>query len=130
MDKFMRIAMATLAAGAILGGATRAVGAEEGGITAEGRCSASSTWGLTIAPEIGLAMEVEIESGVADEPWRVRLIYNGHLMLEELEYTEEPDGAFEIFKVENNAEGEDSVKVRAHNLETGEICWGQIQAEL
>jgi hypothetical protein len=130
MSNLMRLAMATLAAGALLGGATQAIGAEEGGVTARGMCSESTFWQLTIAPEVGLEMEVKIESGVVDDPWRVRLAYNGHLMLDVLEFTEEPDGAFEIFKVENNAQGEDNVTLKARNTDTGEICWGGVEAEL
>jgi hypothetical protein len=123
----------TVAAGAVLFLLISPIGAqggeEEGGFTAQGSCSMGSVWGLTMSQEVGVSLEVHLETGVPDQAWHVILGYNHHVLVKTTEYTED-DGGFEFFKVENNAQGEDVGTVIATNLETGETCWGKLRVEI
>jgi hypothetical protein len=108
----------------------RATGEEERGrVHSEGRCSGASHWELTMEPEVGIKFEGGVESGVPDQQWHVVLKYYQHVLLDVIETTEE-DGGFEIVKVENNNEGVDVARLRARNLDTGEICVGLLEAEV
>jgi hypothetical protein len=130
MKKALSVLLAVVTAGVLATAATRAFGAEEGGgPTARGACSLGSEWSLHMGREIGIEFEIEINSGVPGQTWRVELMYNKHTLLRTTEKTEE-DGGFEIRKVENNAPGIDVGSIRATNPDTGETCQGQLTAEL
>ena len=80
-------------------------------------------------PRSGVEFELEINSGIPDQTWKVELRYNNHTLVRTTEMTEE-DGGFEIRKVENNSKGMDVGEIHATNPETGETCDGQVAAEL
>ena len=61
--------------------------------------------------------------------WQVELRYNRHTLVRTTKETEE-DGGFEIRIVENNAQGDDKGFIRATNPDTGEICRGELTAQL
>jgi hypothetical protein len=82
-----------------------------------------------MAPEVGVAFEVRLETGAPDQDWSVTLGYNKHVLLRTVETTED-DGGFEFTLVENNARGEDVGTVRMRNHVTAEVCWGRLRAEL
>lgn len=133
MKRWLSPVVAAVAAGATLflfASPMRAVGDEDrGAVHARGACNKGSSWELVMEPETGIKFEATIETGTPDQDWNITLRYEKVVLLQITETTEE-DGGFEIVKVENNKLGEDHATVRATNLETGEMCFGQLWAEL
>ena len=129
MKRWLSLMVAVVTAGVVATAATHASGAEGGGVSARGECSLGTQWSLHMGTEIGLEFEIEINSGVPGQTWKVGLDYNKHALLRTTKVTEE-DGGFDIFKVEKNAEGVDVGEIRATNPDTGETCRGQLTAEL
>ena len=130
MKRWIAFALVTGTALFVVSGPLRAMGGEEeGAVGAKGRCTAASTWDLEMAPEVGVTFEGGLETGVPDQQWHLQLMYNKHVELDLIEVTDE-DGGFEFVKVEKNAEGEDTARLRVVNLETGELCWGELRAEI
>jgi hypothetical protein len=108
----------------------RALGEEEAGaVHAKGACNRGSTWELVMEPEVGVKFEATIETGVPGQEWDITLRYERHVLIHQVEETEE-DGGFEVITVESNKEGEDHAFVTAKNLDTGEVCAGQLAATL
>jgi hypothetical protein len=126
--------------------ATSAVGdEEEGGAHAESVCSKGSTYSLAIMPEIGLSLETEIspasttrmpldEEGASAgvnrvrELWSIKLIYNDIVVMDKY-LREKFDGVFLTRVVMGNLEGADHLEMQATNVDSGETCWGTVQAE-
>jgi hypothetical protein len=130
MKKWMSITLVAAAALVLLTSPLRALGGEERGkVHSLGGCTMGSTWQLVMEPEVGIKFEATIETGTPDQDWDVTLKYQQVVLLHVVEQTEE-DGGFEVVKVENNKKGEDSTTVLATNLDTGEVCWGKLRAEL
>jgi hypothetical protein len=130
MKKTISLMLVAAFAAFLLTSATGAMGGEEErAMTAQGRCSVDTIWGLTMEPEVGVKFEAHLETGVPDQRWQVLVFYNQHVLIKTIEVTEE-DGGFEVVKVENNAQGDDDATLRAVNLDTGELCWGRLRAEL
>lgn len=130
MKRWIMLAVACSAALLMLAAPLRALGGEEEhAVQSEGACNMGAVWKLVIEPEVGVKLEATIESGVPDQDWHIVLLYNKHVLLDVVETTEE-DGGFEIFKVENNALGDDIATVQATNLVNGQVCWGRLKAEL
>lgn len=130
MKRWLSVLLAVVTVGVLVTAATGAMGAEEGGgPTAKGGCSLGSQWSLHMGIEVGVEFEVEINSGVPGQIWQVELRYNRHTLVRTTKETEE-DGGFEIRIVENNAQGDDKGFIRATNPDTGEICRGELTAQL
>jgi hypothetical protein len=130
MRKWLSITVAAGAVFLLLMSPLRAIGGEDrGSVHAKGGCTMGSTWELVMEPETGIKFEATIETGVPDQRWDITLKYESVVLLHEIETTED-DGGFEVIKVENNKQGEDHATVLATNLNTGERCWGKLQATL
>lgn len=128
--------LAVLLLASLFSGASAISEEEEGGAHAEGLCSGNSMYSIAIVPEIGLSFETEIhpqeESGSnpdrAGDRWRIKMLYNDILIMEAKRRADD-DGAVEVHRVMGNLEGVDHLELKAANLDTGEDCWGTLQAE-
>ena len=134
MGKWIRIVTAALALALVVPLGQAAFGGpteEEQQLTAaKGLCTGgTTTWDMEMARETGIGIEVGLDSGIPDQDWHLVVRYNHHTLIDQIETTED-EGDFEIRFVENNAVGKDTVQVRATNAETGEVCVGQMEAEL
>jgi hypothetical protein len=122
---------------------TSAVGdEEEAGAHAESICSQGSTYAMAIIPEIGLSFEAEISPASTTlraveeesasvrvrERWSIKFIYNDIVILD-MDGRERADGVFQRRRVMGNLEGADHMEMQATSLDTGETCWGTLQAE-
>jgi hypothetical protein len=103
--------------------------AEQGETRAHGPCKGTSDYTVGLGRDIGVEMELEIETGVPDQVWDVQIFYNDHLLVS-IEKITEDDGGFEVKKQERNAVGKDAVHGIATNQETGEVCDVTLQADL
>jgi hypothetical protein len=118
-------------AAAFLFGGTVALGDEEdGGAFAEGVCSEDSEYSIGLVPEVGLALEVEVETEEPHQAWRVKMVYNDGFFVERMHPRTDAEGAFHVRKVVGNSPAVDRLKVKAVNMETGEVCEGSLQAPL
>ena len=131
MRNWFRIGTAVLVLGLLIPMGTSAFSEEEQGLTtAKGLCTGgTTTWDMEIALEVGVGIEVGVDSGVPDQEWHLVVLYNKHTLIDQMETTEEA-GDFDIRIVENNAKGKDRVQIRAHNRDTGEVCFGQMETEI
>jgi hypothetical protein len=100
--------------------------AEPGAVAANGVCSAASTWEATMNRDIGVEMEVHLETGVPGQGWQVRMWYEGAVFYKVLAVTED-DGGFEVKRQERNQPGLDKFQFWATNTVTGEECTAGIQ---
>jgi hypothetical protein len=103
--------------------------AEQDETRAHGPCKGTSDYTVGLGRDIGVEMELEIETGIPGQVWDVQLYYNDHLLVS-IEKTTEADGGFEVRKQERNAVGKDAVQGIATNQETGEVCEVTLQADL
>ena len=132
MKRFLIGSFAVIAVVALSFGATVAFAAapqETGEIRSDGHCSYGSTFHQAMEPDIGIEMEVGVETGVADQTWKVKMQYNGHTIFTTTEVTEE-DGGFEIKRQEGNRDGEDAFHAVLFNPVTLEVCEGTLTATL
>ena len=91
-----------------------------------GRCSGASDWKLKVKREDGgLEVEYEIDQNVNGDRWRVVLRHNGDKFADVIRRTRPPSGSFEVERIVNNRAGEDRIRARARNRQTGEICRGR-----
>jgi hypothetical protein len=133
---------AALTLAALFSGASAQGDEEEGGAHAESVCSDGSLYSIAIVPEIGLSLEAEISPasttrGAAGEEvasvsvkerWSIKLIYNDILVLD-MQGKERANGVFQRRVVMGNLEGADHLEMQAVSPDTGETCWGTVQAE-
>jgi hypothetical protein len=132
MGKWIRIATAVFALALVVpmgqvafGGPTEE---EQHRTTAKGLCTGgTTTWDMEMALEVGVGIEVGVDSGIPDQEWHLVVRYNQHVLIDQIEMTED-EGDFDIRFVENNAVGKDAVQIRARNAETGELCVGEMES--
>jgi hypothetical protein len=94
-------------------------------VTHRGNCSASSDWKLKLSPQDGqIEVEFEVDSNVAGQTWRVRLLENGTQFFSGNRVTRAPSGSFTVRKLATDTAGTDSFRARAANAATGETCVG------
>jgi hypothetical protein len=132
MKRFLIGTFAVTAIVALSFGATVAFAAapsEVGETRSDGHCSYGSTFHQAMEPDIGIEMEVGVETGVAGQTWKVKMDYNGHTFFTGTEATEE-DGGFEIKQQPGNREGDDVFHAVLFNPVTLEVCEGTLTAPL
>lgn len=76
--------------------------------------------------DIGIEMEVHLETGVAEQQWTLRISYDGDVIYR-TRVTTEPDGGFEVQRQVRQLPGVDRVEFLATNDVTGEVCTAGIQ---
>ena len=128
LKRSLRVVIAVLSAGMLLALSRPLFASEEmRAISADSNCTGHSTWEMTMNPDIGIEMEVHLETGVPDQEWNVAMAYRGHVFLRTVQTTEE-DGGFEVKRQERDVPGLDRLDFRATNRVTGETCQGGLQA--
>ena len=102
--------------------------AKDGEIRRTGSCSGASDWKLKAAPDDGrLEVEFEVDSNVNGQTWTWRLFHNGDRVAAGTSTTTAPSGSFEVERRVPNAAGVDTLRFRAINARTGEVCAGSLR---
>jgi hypothetical protein len=92
-------------------------------VTKAGVCSANSTSKLKVKPDNGMfETEFEVDQNHNGNTWHVVLKRNGNAYFTGNRTTHAPSGSFSISKLTSNGAGTDTIKARAVNLATGEVC--------
>jgi hypothetical protein len=126
MPKIIAVPVAAALAGLILLAAPGAFAKSGPRVIETGSCSAASDWKLKIQPEDGrLEVEYEVDQNVSGQKWRVVLRHNGDRFARVVRTTQPPSGSFEVRRLVNNRAGDDTIRGRATNLKTGQVCRGK-----
>jgi hypothetical protein len=123
----MRSPRLLLVAGAILAPLMLgpAAVAEDDDVHRHGGCSDSSRWELDLEREGGrIEVDYEVDTDVAGQRWRVKLVHNGDVFFRGVRETHGRDGSFEVERRTDDASGTDCFIGRAVNKRTGEVCRG------
>ncbi len=100
--------------------------AKGGDVVKTGGCSRSATWKLKLSPDNGkIEVEFQVDSNKAGQTWRVKLFNDGSLFFTRLRTTNAPSGSFEVRRVTGNSAGADTIKGRARNIKSGQLCVGK-----
>jgi hypothetical protein len=120
MNKFL----ATTAVGALMAIAVPGVaGAKGGGVTVNGKCTASSTSKLKLkADDRGIETEFEVDQNRVGQHWTVSIKDNGIVVARASATTTAPSGSFTVRRLIPNRAGTDKVTASAKNVATGETC--------
>jgi hypothetical protein len=123
MSKAVRFGIAGLLALGLFGTIAPAASAKAGDVIKTGRCSAGSTWKLKLSPDDGrIEVEFEVDQNKVGDTWRVRLSHDGDVFFHGTRTTQAPSGSFEVRKRTNDAAGTDTIRARARNTSTDEVC--------
>lgn len=94
-----------------------------GGVVRAGTCTAASTSRIKAKHEDGrIEVEFEVDQNVVGKTWNIRLLHNGDVFFTGQRTTQAPSGSFEVRKLTGNRAGTDTLKGRARNPQTGEVC--------
>jgi hypothetical protein len=121
----MKKVLATLSIGTLMVLAAPGVAnaKDGGGVTVKGKCSASSTSQLKLkTDDAGIQTEFEVDQNVVGDTWKIVLRDNGTVVARGRRTTAAPSGSFTFRKLIPNLAGTDTVRARATNLTTGEVC--------
>ncbi|MBV9487785.1 MAG: hypothetical protein JO246_17260 [Frankiaceae bacterium] len=122
------VAFALPLATALAVGTTTPAHAKSGDVRKAGSCTTNSTWKLKASPDDGqIEAEFEVDSNVVGQTWKWRLVHNGDLAASGTAKTVAPSGSFTVKRFVNNAAGVDTIRGRAKNPTTGEICVGTVK---
>jgi|SRR4051794_6577437 len=122
MRKAVRFAIAGLMVAGIFSVAPAAM-AKGGDVVKQGTCTGSSTSKIKLSPEDGrIEVQFEVDQNKAGDTWRVKLYQNGDQFFSGTRTTQAPSGSFELRKLTNDAAGKDTIRARARNLSTNEVC--------
>ena len=131
---FRRGATGTLAIAMIAGAALSfpaAIAANDRDVIREGNCTGASDWKIKQSPENGrIEVEFEVDSNQGGQTWNVRLKKNGNVFFQGQRTTGGRSGSFELRRVVNNGPGSETIVGRAVNPNTGEVCRGEVTANL
>ena len=120
--KAVRFALATFIAGALFAAAPSALASngKGGGVQRSGKCSAASTWKLSLKPDNGqIEVQFEVDQNVVGDTWNVRMTDNGTQIFKGTRVTQAPSGSFEVRKLTANLAGADRIVAKATNATTG-----------
>jgi len=118
------LAIAVMTA-ALVAGAGSAAG-KDPEVIRRGGCSGPSDWKLKLKPEDGgIEVEFEVDQNRNGRAWRVVLRHNGVRFFNRIRRTRPPSGSFEVRRVVANKAGADTIRARARNRRTGELCRGR-----
>jgi hypothetical protein len=94
-----------------------------GGVARAGDCTATSTSKIKASREdAGIEVEFEVDQNVVGKTWNVKLLHNGDVFFMGQRTTKAPSGSFDVRKLTGNRAGTDTLRGRARNLQTGEVC--------
>ncbi|MDX6324602.1 MAG: hypothetical protein QOK15_956 [Nocardioidaceae bacterium] len=96
-------------------------------VTRHGSCSGQTTWKLKAGPDDGrIEVEAEIDSNKAGQTWNWRLTHNGSLSAKGSATTAGASGSFTVRRTVTNLAGDDTLRFRAVNPRTDEVCNGRV----
>jgi hypothetical protein len=122
MKKALMVAVAGALAISMMAAMPPAATAATAAVVRNGRCSATSTWRLTLKNDNGrIEADVEVQTRHAGQSWRSRFTDNG-VVFARVTKTTLADGSFSATRYATNQAGPDLIKVRSVNLSTGEAC--------
>jgi hypothetical protein len=122
MRKAARFAIAGLMVAGIFSAAPAAM-AKDGDVIRQGTCTGNSTAKIKLSKDDGrIEVEFEVDQNKVGDTWRVKLLHNGDPFFTGTRTTQAPSGSFELRKLTNDAAGTDTIRARARNLSTGEVC--------
>jgi hypothetical protein len=125
----LTVAAAALSVVALGAPGARASGGSPG-VRASGACAASSsssTWRLTAKPDDGkVEVGFEVDSNQAGQTWAVRVTDNATQVFAGSRRTVAPSGSFTVDLRTTNRAGTDTIRSRATNAATGQVCSGKV----
>lgn len=102
--------------------------AGDGDVIRRGSCAGATDWKIKAGPQDGrIEVEAEIDSNRVGQTWRWRLVHDGSLTARGRSRTKAPSGSFEVRRVVVDLRGTDSLKFRAANPRTGEVCVARVR---
>lgn len=127
MNTTRLVATVTSAAALLALGALPAT-ARDGDVIRRGDCAGATNWKIKASPENGrIEVESEIDSNRVGQTWRWRLVHDGSLTARGRARTTAPSGSFEVRRVVVDLRGTDTLKFRAKNPRTGEVCVARVR---
>jgi len=100
--------------------------AKDGRVERRGTCSAGSQWKLKLSPDGSVnEAELEVDSNVVGQVWKVAIRDNGTRVFSGLRTTRAPSGSFTVTRRVPNQAGRDRIVAAAKNSATGESCVGR-----
>jgi len=102
--------------------------ANDGDVIRRGSCSESASWKLKASPEDGrIEVEGEVDSNVAGQTWKWRMVHNGSVTARGTATTAGASGSFDVERTVVDLKGEDSLRFRARNPQSDEVCSGALK---
>jgi hypothetical protein len=106
-------------------GAAQARGHDE--VIQRGSCDGATSWKIKAKPDDGrLEIEAEIDSNRNGQTWRWVLKDNGDVAARGTSMTHAPSGSFSVERRTTDSAGTDSLKFRAVNRGSGEVCVARV----
>jgi hypothetical protein len=128
----IRTATAAAAAAAALAGMVLAVPATAAPVRTDverekgGRCSATSSWDLSLDKERGrIEIDVDIESRQPGERWTVKVTHDGRTVFNRTRITDD-EGELDVDRTVRNKKGTDTIAFTARSS-AGETCRGRLR---
>jgi hypothetical protein len=101
--------------------------AKDGEVIRRGSCSASADWKLKASPDDGrIEVEGEVDSNKTGQTWKWKLVHNGSVSARGTATTTGPSGSFDVERTVVNVKGDDHLRFRASNADSGETCVGSL----
>jgi hypothetical protein len=98
-----------------------------GAVAHPGTCSGSSTTKIKAKPDDGmLEVEFEVDSNHNGQAWHVVLKKDGTRFYSANRVTHAPSGSFDANARTANTAGSNTIKGRATNIATGEVCTAHV----
>jgi hypothetical protein len=111
-----------LAAAAVALVAVPAIGAKDGDVLVQGRCTGATTSKLKLSEEDGrIEVEFEVDQNRNGVRWTVTLRRPTAVLVRTTRVTRGPSGSFELRRVVGNRAGPDRISARA-TRSSGEVC--------
>jgi hypothetical protein len=93
-----------------------------------GSCTRSTDYKLKVGRDNGrLEVEGEVDSNRRGQAWRWSMRHNGSYSAGGTKVTRGRSGSFEVRRLMVNRRGVDTIKFRARNPRTGEVCSGTVR---
>ncbi len=99
-----------------------------GDVVRRGNCTGSADWKLKAKPDNGrIEVEGEVDSNRNRQTWKWRIVHNGGVSARGTARTHAPSGSFSVTRRVVNAAGADTIRWRARNPASGQVCRGSLR---
>jgi len=121
----LAVVLATACAGLVSGPAEAHRGDD---VVRRGSCSGHAHWKLKAKHDDSrIEVEAEVDSDHSGQTWHWRLRHNGSLSAQGTRTTQPPSGSFEVHRRVVDLTGSDTLRFRARNPHSGEVCRGTVR---